>query len=159
MKLYELTEELKQLEEMDLPEEARADTLESLAGEFKDKGVSIGMVVKNIEADIEALANHKKDIEARMKTKKGQIEWLKNYLRENMDKAGIKKIEHPLFNVTCRVGSQMVEITNPELLPDHLVDVEVVSKPKKKEILELLKAGEDVQGAVLVRAKSAIGIK
>ena len=159
MKLHELTADVKSLQDMDLPDDVLADTLEGIEGEFKDKGISLGMVVQNIEAEIDALKAHKATIDQKIKTRTNKIAWLKNYLRENMEASGISKIESPLFNVTCRKAAQVVVIDDEDQVPDDYMNVKTVITPDKKKIAADLKEGVEVPGCRLDRGNSSILIK
>ena len=52
--LYQITNEYRELENMDLDPETLADTLESLEGEFDDKADKICHVLKNLDAQAKA---------------------------------------------------------------------------------------------------------
>lgn len=159
MRLHELSADYLSLQEEDIGEEAIADTLEAIEGEIELKAENIGLLVENWESDIAVLTEYKKKLEAKIATKKNRIESLKDYLRENMEVTGIKKIQCPLFAINCVSGRDMVSIDDQDQLPDEFVSVQVVTKPDKKKILEALKQGDDVSGASLTRTKSSIRIK
>ena len=159
MKLHELSEQYNAIQDEDLPEEAIVDTLEAIEGEIQVKGENIALLVQNWESDILALTEHKKKIDQKIKSRKNRIEYLKDYLRENMEATGIKKIECPLFSISCVKGRDVVAVTDVEALSDEYIRLTVKEEPDKKKILEDLKAGTTVQGAIISQAKSSIRIK
>lgn len=161
-KLYELTEQYKELaaladcEEM---KEAVADTLEGLAGEFNDKAKAITSLILNMSSDAGAIDQEIERLKAKKQVITNRQEALKDYLRTNMERTGIKKITCPLFTITCVQGREIVHIDNEKELPDAFLAVKTVISPDKKEIEARLKRGEAVPGAHLERCKSSIRIK
>lgn len=161
-KLYELTEQYKELaaladcEEM---KEAVADTLEGLAGEFNDKAKAITSLILNMSSDAGAIDQEIERLKAKKQVITNRQEALKDYLRTNMERTGIKKITCPLFTITCVQGREIVHIDNEKELPDAFLAVKTVISPDKKEIEARLKSGEAVPGAHLERCKSSIRIK
>lgn len=95
MKLYELAaswnEFLAHLDE--IPEEAVADTLAAIEGEFEDKADSIAVIMKQLEAEAEAIEKEAAALTVRAKSRRKKIDWLKNYIKQQMQAVGKKKIE------------------------------------------------------------------
>lgn len=151
--------ELMGLIESDDLDEAIADTMEAIEGEFEEKAKSLKIVSDNIKSDIDILDAEIKRLQERKKVAENRYKSMIEYLRLNMEFTGIKKIQHPLFTITLRAGRKIVEIENEESLPDECVVVSTSVKPDKRRIEKLLKEGEDVPGAKLVDSKSAILIK
>lgn len=78
---------------------------------------------------------------------------MKNYLKYNMQKTGIDKIESPLFKITYSERKQSaVEIDEDLFLANNLDEslVSVKITPNKTAIKAALKRGNDVIGAKLV---------
>lgn len=158
-KLYELTGNMKELESLDLDADTMADTLEAISGEFNDKAVAILKFTENMNGDIDAISNEIKRLTDRKKALENRKQRLRNYLFENMEAAGITKIECPYFTATIRKGVEVVEIEDIDLIPPEFVEIEVKQKADKQAIKRALKAGEEVQGASLKRGNSTIMIK
>ena len=159
MKLHELSEDYKRLQDEDLPAEVIQDTLEAIEGEIQIKGENIALLVQNWDSDIQVLKEYKAKLDVKIKERQNRIEWLKNYLRGNMEATEIKKIECPLFTINCVVGREIVQIDDENAIPDEYVTVKVITTPDKKKLLEALKDGETILGASLTRSKSSIRIK
>lgn len=158
--LYELTGQLKELSKIeDADPQALADTFEALEGEFEDKATALVKFTQNIDADIAQVSQMIKTLQDRKKVLTNRKEGWREYLRINMEGADIKKIECPFFAIILKNGAQVVVIDDQEILPDEYVDVEMVIKPKKKEILDALKAGEEIPGAHLETGKSSLMVK
>ncbi len=153
MKLYELSQELKNWEER-LEENggevspAELDELSSIETSIEEKIINIVKLVKNNEANIYAIKEEKKRLDALQKTLERQNESLKSYMKQNMEVTGKTKIESSLFTVSIRR-------TTPKLLLDEslIMKQEKFLKTKveisKTAIREALKEGEDVEGAIL----------
>ena len=115
--LYEITDDYRQLLELaedgaDDMAEAIADTFEMIEGEFNDKAIATVKVATNMNGDIEAVGAEIKRLQARKKTLENRRDSLKEYLRRNMENAGITKIECPLFSITLGKGSAIVNVND-----------------------------------------------
>ena len=159
MKLYELTGDLIELENLDLDDESIADTLEAVKGEFSDKAVAILKFTENMNSDIDSLSHEIKRLQERKKVFENRKKRIREYLLYNMEKSGINKIECPYFTASIRKGSESVEVESSELLPDEYITVQVSEVPDKNAIKRDLKAGKEINGAKLVRGANTITIK
>lgn len=163
MHLYELTAEYREFQQLVESEEfdkkTIADTLESIQGEIKDKGRNVAAFLQNLEADVEALKAAESRIAARRRTIENRAEWLKEYLRSNMERCGISKIECPEFVVTLGKPRDVCEIVNEDELPELYVKTKVTKSPDKTLILKAMKDGYDVPGARIGKSKPSLTIK
>lgn len=159
--LYQLTGEIKELRALgDIEGELVVkDTIDAIAGEFEVKAQSIVHVSLNLNADVSAIDAEIERLQERKRLLKKRDESLKDYLRENMEASGIKKISCPLFTITCVDGREIVVVEDESALPDDMVNVKTEISPDKKKILDALKAGQEVAGTRLERSKSSIRIK
>lgn len=159
MKLYELTGALADLSSMDQDDEAVLTTLESIQGDFKEKAVAILSLTSNFESDVAAIDSEIKRLQERKSVITNRKQSLRDYLLRNMEASGITKIDCPLFTATIRKGLESVQIDDESKIPDEFVKVEVVTKSDKTAIKKALQAGQDVNGALLVRGANTIVIK
>lgn len=159
MKLYEITPQLVELSNMDASDEAVRDTLEAVQMEFNDKAVAIVKVAESLDADTSAIDAEIERLKARKQVIVNRKQQLRDYLLYNMEAAGIKKIDCPLFTVTLRQGVESVEIIDQSQIPNEYVTVEVVEKPDKAAIKAAIKSGKEVTGAILKRGANSIQIK
>lgn len=159
MKLYEITPQLVELSNMDASDEAVRDTLEAVQMEFNDKAVAIVKVAESLDADTSAIDAEIERLKARKQVIVNRKQQLRDYLLYNMEAAGIKKIDCPLFTVTLRQGVESVEIIDQSQIPNEYVTVEVVEKPDKTAIKAAIKSGKEVTGAILKRGANSIQIK
>jgi len=157
--LYKIAGDYKELQNMDLDAETLADTLESIEGEFDDKADSICHVLANLEANAKASFDESERLGDRGVSIKIRIDGLKEYLRENMEKLGKKKIESAKFTINCVAGRDKVgDIDYSKLPARFMYTPEVDEKLDKKMLLAELKMG-DIEGAELVKSKSSLRIK
>jgi len=164
MKLREIAEEYRQVAAMiDSDDEGMAiavrDTLQAIGGAFEEKAQAVIAIAQNLEADCAVIDAEIERLQAIKKTRIGKANSLHEYLRENMEATGIKKISCPLFSVTLAAGREVAVIDSEDAIPDELMAVKTEIKPNKTEILRRLKAGEVVPGAHIERGQSSIRIK
>jgi hypothetical protein len=164
-KLYELSDQMRGLQRLidegEVDAEVLQDTLEGLQGDLQAKGSSVLEFMANLATDVAAFSIEIKRLQARKKTIETQFDWMRNYLRDNMDASGITKIESPTFSATLRKATKMVELVDEEMIPAPWRTTETVQKVTidKAMIKRDLTAGIDVPGAKLVEAKRGLLIR
>ncbi|ADQ06485.1 Gp157 family protein [Caldicellulosiruptor hydrothermalis 108] len=156
MKLYELAEQFKQLQEMLEDEgvdiDAVKNTLELVEFDFTEKIESIAKLIRSLEYEIEVYKNEEQRIANKRKSKEKKRDWLKQYVQEQMEKVGLEKVKTPLFTVSIQTNPPSVEIVDETLIPETYFRIEKI--PLKKEILEALKQGQEVPGVMIKTTKS-----
>lgn len=164
MRLHEIAKEYREVAALaDIDDEGMAqaviDTLEAVGGAFEEKAQTLVRITLNRQADIDALDNEIKRLQARKQTILNAEASFKEYLRTNMEATGISKISCPLFTITLAKGREVAVIDDAGQLPDELMRVKTDIAPDKMAIAAKLKAGEEVPGARLERGQSSIRIK
>ena len=134
------------------------DTFEALAGEFTAKAQSLVYVVNNISVDTTALDNEIKRLQARKTTLINKEKSLREYLKTNMQMAGMTKISCPLFTITLAKGRDVVQIDSESDIPDEYVQIVQEARVDKRALLAALKNGP-VNGASLVKSEESLRIK
>ena len=158
--LYQLTNEYRELENMDLDAETLADTLESLGGEFDAKADSICHVLANMEVVATGVEAEAVRMSARAKKLRNRQDELRDYLRISMEKLGKKKIESAKFTINCVAGRDKVNVLDESKIRGDFFDTIPASKKLDKKLLLIsLKDGYDVEGAELIKSKSSLRIK
>lgn len=158
MKLYELTTELVKLsDDLATPEEqalAQAHW-DSLQMAFEQKVETICKVIKDKEAEQEALDAEAKRLIGRARVAARSIEWLRNYLKVNMDAAGIPKIKTVLFGISLSDSGVKVVVNSISEVPKDFVKTTITTVPDKEKIAEHFKAtGEIVPGVTIEQGKT-----
>jgi len=162
-KLYKIADDYKSLvalvESGEATQEMIADTLEGIEGMIQHKAENIVHIANDYSRTVEAIDNEVKRLNDMKKTLVNRQVSLKEYLRLNMERTGIDKIECPLFKITLRKGSQAAQINDESALPDDYVTVKTTITPDKRKILADLKNGVEIEGAELTTGKTSILIK
>lgn len=150
--LYELTGQFLDIYNMDLDDETKLDTLDSIDWEhdYEEKVENYIKVIKNSEADIEARDNEIKRLTELNRADKRKNERMKEVLKESMALTGHDRVDTKLFKVSFR-KSQAVEVDEMLLPESYKV---ATYKPDKKRLKEDLKNGLEILGAELVERKN-----
>jgi hypothetical protein len=154
MTLYELADDyaalIEAIENDELPEEAIADTLEAVAGEFEDKAESVAVVIKSIKAEADSIKAEEDVLKARREAKENKAKYLSGYLATNMERLNIKKIDKPRAVLSFRKSTALVVDDEQGFIKRHadLCRVESYKIPRKA-VTDMLKAGKTVAGARL----------
>lgn len=167
-RLYEITQEFmefqKQLEEMDLDDQTFADTLDSAMFSIEVKVENIIKHMKTLEALAEAKKTEAKKLSESAASDLKKVEWFKQYMADNLQKAGINKLQAGVFALSFRKGSEVVEIDESKIPTyedaPHLYEVD----PKlygKATFKKLLKENPEIEipGVSLVRKEDSLVIK
>jgi len=155
--LYELAAEYRadaeKLADMDLDEQTLADTLEGLGGELEVKAQNVIMFTRNLEATAAAIKEAEAQMAARRKALENRAAGLRRYVLENMQFAGIQKIECPFFKLSIRDNPAAVEIYEPGLIPAQYMKQPEPPPPApdKTAIKAAITAGTEVPGAKLTK--------
>lgn len=160
LKLYEIShnylcalDALSELE--DLPPEAIADTLEALQGEFEDKALNIARYVRNLEAEASAIEEARKRMDARARSATQQARRLKDYLKGELERTGLK-IQAPDLALRLQNNPPSVVVDDEASIPAAFKQTQTVTKVLKAELGKALKAGESIEGAHLERSKRLV---
>ena len=163
--LYELAGEYRQaaiaLSDMDLDEVTIKDTLEGLSGDLEKKATNVAFFIRNLEATGEQIKLAEKQMADRRKAMENRAERIKEYLKENMEIAGINEISCPHFKLTIRKNPPSVVI-DAESQIDFFYFLQPETPPpqvNKKLIATEIKAGRVVLGAHLDTTKTRLEIK
>lgn len=150
--LYELTGQFLDIYNMDLDDETKADTLESIDwnSDYEEKVENYIKVIKNNEADIEARKNEIKRLTELNRADERKNERMKEVLKESMDLTGHDRVDTTLFKVSFR-KSEAVEVDDLLLPEAYKV---ATWKADKKRLKEDLKNGLEILGAELVERKN-----
>lgn len=145
--LYEVTGRVLALQDLmldeDLDEQTIADTIEAIEGEYEIKLENYCKVIKNLEADVEALAKESKRLTDKKKSLENNIKRLKEAMYGSMKATNTTKVKGELFTVAIQKngGKLPVVVDVPtEELPDDLV--RVVESPDLEAIAKMLENGE-----------------
>jgi hypothetical protein len=160
MKLFEITDAIRQLSSIEDPAELISKTAE-LNVIFHDKALQIGKLCKEQESDITALDNEIKRLSERKQVIQNKVASWKQYLFSEMTVCEMPKIEDETITLSIRKNQPSVEV------PENF-DIMVVSEQfrkqewtlKKKDIIDNFKVtGEIPNGLNIINDKKHLEIR
>lgn len=140
-------------------EQALRDTLDGIGGELEDKAADIAVLIKEMNAEAAALREEELNLAERRKAKENRVKWLTQYLADNMQAAGLAKVDRPRATLSFR-KSKGVKIDDEEgfiLWAEEAGQsrfLNVKTTVNKTAIRDALKAGEKLPCAVLEERQS-----
>lgn len=151
MKLYDIAEIYENLENID-DEVAVATAMDAVDAALEEKLESTAKVIRNLEAEAEALEAEEKRLKARKTAVKNRIADIKGYVQGNLEAMGKDKVTSGIFKWSIQSNAPSVNILDESLIPEDYWKIE--RKPMKTEIKKAIEAGELMEGAELIRTKS-----
>lgn len=164
LSLYNITNKFVELmnkaQEGELTEEEYNELGEELALELQKKSSSVIGYTQNEEALIEAIDNQIKRLTEFKKAKQNNLDKFKQYVKENMERLEISKIETELGTLSIAKNPISVEIVNEDEIPSkfkqEVVSVKIDKTAIKKHFKE---TGEIIKGIAIVDDKTSLRIK
>lgn len=155
--LYNLVGQYHQLAEklsaMDLDPATIADTIEStgITDEIAVKAQGYEMVARTLEMHAPAIDAEIERLTALKKQRQNAAKGLRDYLKAQMQAAGITKLESPLFKIALQNNPPAVDVYEPGLIPAEFMKQKPPPPPEvdKTAIKDAIKAGREVPGAKL----------
>ena len=150
--LYELTGQYLEIYNLDMDDETKQDTLDSIdwAEDYENKVENYVKVIKNLDADMEIRKNEIERLRKLNDADNSKKERMKEAVKESMELTGHDRVDTPLFKVSFR-KSEAVEVDDLLLPEAYKV---ATYKPDKKRLKEDLKNGLEILGAELVERKN-----
>ena len=162
--LYNITNKFAELMDMaengELTEEQYNALGEQLTLELQQKGSGIIGYTQNKEAFIEAVDFQIKRLQDLKKARQNKLEKFKQYVKENMDRLGITKMDTELGTLSIAKNPMSVEIENEEVIPKEFKQQVITTKIDKTAIKNHFKAtGEIIPGTRIIDNKTSLRIK
>lgn len=162
--LYEMAGQYRQLldtlSEGDFDAQTIADTIEGsgIVDDIAQKAAGIEMVARTMEMHVPALDAEIERLQALKKRRTNNAKGMRDYLRNNMQTAGITKLESPLFVISLRNNPPSVDVFEPGLIPSEFMTKPVAPEPapNKTAIAAALKANQDVPGCRLTQSQRLV---
>ena len=155
--LYEINAAILQCVDWETGEILDLESLEELRMEREQKIENIALWIKNLDAEVAAIKAEQDTLAARRRVKENRAKRLKEYLANTLEGS---RFETAKVQIGFR-KSTALEINDTDILLGWLEDHEKEScikyeQPKinAAEVTKLIKAGEDVPGAVLVERQN-----
>jgi hypothetical protein len=137
------------LNDSDIDPQTIADTLEGAAGELEEKAINLSYVIRNMESHADQIKLAEDAMASRRKAIETKVESLRRYLKDNMQRTGITKIECPHFAIQLKTNPPAVVIENEDVINDKFKVSKTTVSIDKKAIKSAIDAGEIVEGAKL----------
>jgi hypothetical protein len=116
--------------------------------QLEAKGKGYGYIIKDIEAEIDAIDMEIKRLSAMKKSRSNAVDKLKTSLSDAMQLFDITELKTPTLKINFR-KSESVEIENIALLDKDYIKVVTTESADKIAIKEAIKNGVQVTGAIL----------
>lgn len=150
MNLFELNDNYKELASRDdLDPTILKDTLDAIQDDRKSKLDNLATWADQLKSEIDFMSDKKKSWEDEINYRKNKLAWIKQYITNVLDDAGIKRLTTDNHLLSTRNSKASTIIDSDEKLPDKFKITETRTKPDKNAIYKALKSGEEVPGAHL----------
>lgn len=155
--LYALTNAYLQLADQladgDFDAQTIADTIEAsgITDELAMKAQGIESVARGALAHNDAIDAEIARLKALKDRRQKVADGLRDYLKSEMERAGIQKIECPLFTISIAKNPAAVEIYDALSIPDSFMRQPQTPPPviDKKAIKDAIQSGAEISGARL----------
>ena len=154
--LFNLKEDYKQVYDLIAEqgdEEILKDTLESINDAIEDKADGYIAVVKSLEADNKAIDEEIKRLRQRKTSNSNGIKRLKESLQDAMEVTGKTKFKTALNSYSIGNNPPSLDISDESHIPESYL-VPQAPKINKKDLLQAIKNGEEIQGVGIKQGKS-----
>ena len=156
MKLIELTDIYKNILNLIDSGESTEDELKLALNQIEDeietKAQNIAFVLKEIDSDIEKFKSIEDEFARKRKSLEANKLNLKQYLEANMIVTDKKKFKTEFFSFNIQKNTPSLDIVNEDHIPDKYYITE--RKLQKRELLDALKGGLEVDGVSLKQSES-----
>ena len=115
--------------------------------EFENKAQNYGMVIRSIDAEVNAIETEIKRLTELKKAREKSQDKLKERIAEAMINFGIEKIDSTFIKLSFR-KSESVEVSDA-VDKEYLIE-KITHSPDKIKIKDAIKSGVDVVGAKLI---------
>lgn len=157
MKLYELTQNYRNLENLGEQEGLTVEMIQEALGQVEEdintKIENTCKVMKEIEADALGIDEEIKRLTVLKKQKENTAKKLKEYIEFEMNGIGLNKVEGKLFKISFR-KSKAVKILDETKIPKEFIKIKTTETILKTKLSKALKNGEIVEGAELIENRS-----
>lgn len=167
MKLYELTNQLMELQEIMEDPEADVDSfqaaIDAVELEINEKAEAIGKLIRNIEGSVNACKAEETRLANKRKAMNSRIDYLKQYVKGELKKADLKSAGTELMHFNIQATAESVKIEDEAAFIDWCRENELVQYLKlapptiaKTEVKKALKRGDALAGARLEKGETIV---
>lgn len=155
--LYELTGQFLTIYQMDIDDETKADTLESIdwQEQFEQKAEGYAHVIKNLEADVAMFKAEEDNFKDKKQAAQKKLDYVKDNIMTAMSVTGQTSVKSGALTLEIRKNPESVKV-DEDMLPKKYFNKKVTLAPDKKTLKELLKSGKNIKGAELIRTEKLV---
>ena len=164
LSLYNITDRfveiMDKVQEGEITEEQYNELGQELAIALQNKSIGIIGYVQNEEALIDAVDVQIKRLQDLKKQKTNNLDKFKQYVKENMEKLGITKLETEIGKMSIAKDPLSIEIANEDEIPSEFKQEVMTVKIDKTAIKNHFKeTGEIVPGTRIISDKTSLRVK
>lgn len=164
LSLYNITDRfveiMDKVQEGEITEEQYNELGQELAIALQNKSIGIIGYVQNEEALIDAIDVQIKRLQDLKKQKTNNLDKFKQYVKENMEKLGITKLETEIGKMSIAKNPLSIEIENEDEIPSEFKQEVMTVKIDKTAIKTYFKeTGEIVPGTRIISDKTSLRVK
>ena len=164
LSLYNITDKfieiMDKVQDGEITEEEYNELGQELAVALQNKSIGIIGYIQNKEALIDAVDTQIKRLQELKKAESNSIDKFKQYVKENMEKLGIQKLETEIGKMSITKNPLSIEIQNEDEIPAEFKQEVVTTKIDKTAIKNYFKeTGEIVPGVRIISVKTSLRIK
>ena len=154
MNLYQITAEyraqLAALQDLDLPPEVVADTVEGLQGDIESKLRAVLAYSLELEIQETGASEAAKRMQDRAKSLSSRVSGLRAYALRAMQEAGISDVSTSEFAAKVAKTPAAVKIAEGTKLPAEFVRTKTTTEPDRTALKAAIQGGREVAGVELV---------
>lgn len=158
MSLYNITNNfvdlMDKVQEGTITEEEYNELGEELALELQKKSGNIAGYIQDRNALVDAIDAQIKRLQEYKKAEQNKIDKFKQYVKENMERLNIDKIETELGTLSIAKSPISVEVTNEDEIPSEFKTEVVTIKIDKKKITDNFKMTGEIPNGVIIHSNN-----
>lgn len=155
--LFELNDQFRELSQRDdLDPTVLTDTLDAINEDRKTKLENLATWADQLKSEIAFIDDKQKQWRDEKTYRINKTNWIKQYMTNAMDDAGIKKLRTDNHMLSTRNFKASTIIDDEKKLPEKFTVTETITKPDKQALYKALKSGEQVPGAHLKPNRSTV---
>lgn len=153
MKLYEIANQYQSImADIETCEELsveQLDAIDAVSESMEDKAKAVAAVIKNMEVDYNAIKDAALVMEERAARVAIKVDSLKAYLKDNLERCKIDKINSDLFDIHVRKNPLAVVVNDEQLIPREYFKETISTRLDKTLLSQLLKNNVMIPGVCL----------
>src|SRR5579864_8962955 len=125
------------------------DKMTEISSSLEEKALAVASYIKNVNAECEAIEKAQEEMMKRGLMMQKKVNYLRDYLKSNMERCGINEIKSPYFVIKLKKCPISTEIFDENNIPNDYKKVKEVVTIDRTKLKEEMLAGVVVPGAQL----------